>query len=59
MALEPQLLVAQWPVELLGLVVKGLVVLAMREEERALMVVMRLEEGVEQAEKMVPPSSYS
>ena len=45
--------------ELLGLVMKGLVVLAMREEERALMVVMRLEEGVEQVEKMVPPSSFS
>ena len=59
MALEPRLLVARWPVELLGLVVKGLVVLAMREEERALMVVMRLEEGVEQVEKMVPPSSFS
>ena len=59
MALEPQLLAAQWPVELLGLVVKGLAVLAMREEERALMVVMRLEEGVEQVEKMVPPSSFS
>ena len=58
MALEPQLLVAQWPVELLGLVMKGLVVLAMREEERVLMVVMRLEERVEQVEKMVPPSSF-
>ena len=45
--------------ELLGLVMKGLVVLAMREEERALMVVMRLEEGVERVEKMVPPSSFS
>ena len=50
---------AQWPVELLGLVMKGLVVLAMREEERVLMVVLRLEEGVEQVEKMVPPSSFS
>ena len=59
MALEPQLLAAQWPVELLGLVMKGLAVLAMREEERALMVVMRLEEGVEQEGKMVPPSSFS
>ena len=45
--------------ELLGLVVKGLVVLAMREEEQALMVVLRLEEGVEQVEKMVPPFSFS
>ena len=45
--------------ELLGLVVKGLVVLAMREEEQALMGVVRLEEGVEQVEKMVPPSSFS
>ena len=51
--------VAQWPVELLGLVMKGLVVLAMREEEQALMVVLRLEEVVEQVEKMVPPSSFS
>ena len=58
MALEPRLLVAQWPVELLGLVVKGLVVLAMREEEQALMAVLRLEEGLEQVEKMVPPSSF-
>ena len=37
---------------------KELVVLAMREEEQALMVVLRLEEGVEQVEKMVPPSSF-
>ena len=56
MALEPQLLVAQ-PVELLGLVVKGLVVLAMREEEQVLMVVLKLEEGVEKVVKMVPPFS--
>ena len=41
--------------ELLGLVVKGLVVLVMREEERVLMV----EEGAWQVEKMVPPSSFS
>ena len=59
MALGPPLQVAQWPMELLGLVMKGLVVLAMREEEQALMVVLRLEEGVEQVEKMVPPSSFS
>ena len=57
MALEPQLLVAQWPVELLGLVVKGLVVLAMREEGQVLMVVLKLEEGVGQVEKVVPPFS--
>ena len=38
---------------------EGVAVLAMREEERVLMVVMRLEEGVEQVEKMVPPSSFS
>ena len=57
MALEPRLLVAQWPVELLGLVVKGLVVLAMREEEQVLMVVLKLEEGVGQVEKVVPPFS--
>ena len=50
---------AQWPAELLGLVMKELVVLAMREEEQALMVVLRLEEGVEQVEEMVPPSSFS
>ena len=48
---------AQWPVELLGLVVKGLVVLAMREEEQVLMVVLKLEEGVGQVEKVVPPFS--
>ena len=59
MTLEPQLLVAQWPMELLGLVMKGLVVLAMREEEQVLMVVLRLEEGVEQVVKKVPPSSSS
>ena len=59
MALGPQLQVAQWPVVLLGLAMKGLVVLAMREEEQALMGVLRLEEGVEQVEKMVPPSSFS
>ena len=57
MALEPQLLVAQWPAELLGLVVKGLVVLAMREEEQVLMVVLKLEEGVGQVVKVVPPFS--
>ena len=57
MALEPRLLVAQWPVELLGLVVKGLVVLAMREEGQVLMVVLKLEEGVGQVEKVVPPLS--
>ena len=45
--------------ELLGLVVKGLVVLVMREEERVLMVVLKLEEGAGQVEKMVPPSSFS
>ena len=28
-------------------------------EEQALMVVVRLEEGVEQVEKVVPPSSFS
>ena len=48
---------AQWPVELLGLVVKGLVVLAMREEGQVLMVVLKLEEGVGQVEKEVPPFS--
>ena len=57
MALEPQLLVAQWPMELLGLVVKGLEVLAMREEEQVLMVVLKLEEGVGQVVKVVPPFS--
>ena len=44
--------------ELLGLVMKGLVVLAIREEGQVLMVVLRLEEGVEQVEKMVPPFSF-
>ena len=59
MALGPQLQVAQWPMELLGLVVKGLVVLVVKEEERVLMVVLKLEEGAGQVEKMVPPSSFS
>ena len=45
--------------ELLGLVVKGLVVLVVKEEERVLMVVLKLEEGAGQVEKMVPPSSFS
>ena len=58
MALEPQLQVAQWPMELLGLVVKGLVVLVVKEEERVLMVVLKMEEGAGQVEKMVPPSSF-
>ena len=57
MALGPQLQVAQWPVEPLGLVRKEPVVLAMMEEEQALMVVLRLEEGVGQVVKMVPPFS--
>ena len=59
MALGPQLQVAQWPVEPLGLVRREPVVLAMMEEEQALMVVLRLEEGVEQVVKKVPPSSFS
>ena len=42
---------------LLGLVVKGLVVLVVKKEERVLMVVLKLEEGAGQVEKMVPPSS--
>ena len=54
LALEPQLQVAQWPMELLGLVVKGLVVLVVKEEER----VLKMEEGAGQVEKMVPPSSF-
>ena len=45
--------------ELLGLVVKGLVVLVVKKEERVLMVVLKLEEGAGQVEKMVPPSSFS
>ena len=45
--------------ELLGLVVKGLVVLVMREEGQVLTVVLKLEEGAGQVEKMVPPSSFS
>ena len=44
---------------LLGLVVKGLVVLVVKEEERVLMVVLKLEEGAGHVEKMVPPSSFS
>ena len=43
--------------ELLGLVVKGLVVLVVKKEERVLMVVLKLEEGVGQVEKVVPPLS--
>ena len=43
---------------LLGLVVKGLVVLVVKEEERVLMVVLKMEEGAGQVEKMVPPSSF-
>ena len=59
MALGPQLQVAQWPVEPLGLVKKEPVVLARVEEEQALMVVSSLEEGVGQVVKMVPPFSSS
>ena len=57
MALGPQLQVARWPAELFGLVMKELVVLAMREEEQVLMVVLKLEEGVGQVVKVVPPFS--
>ena len=57
MALGPQLLVAQSPVELLGLVVKELVALATREEGQVLMVVLKLEGGVGQVERVVPPFS--
>ena len=45
--------------EPLGLEREELAVLAMTEEEQASMVVLRLEEGVEQVEKKVPPSSSS
>ena len=44
--------------EPLGLVVKGLLALAMGEEGQVLMVVLKLEEGVGQVEKVVPPSSF-
>ena len=43
--------------ELLGLVVKGLVVLVVKKEERVLMVVLKREEGVGQVGKVVPPFS--
>ena len=43
----------------LGLVRQEPVGVAMMEEEQASMVVLRLEEGVEQVEKKVPPSSSS
>ena len=43
--------------ELLGLVVKELVALAMREEGQVLTVVLKLEEGVGQVVKVVPPFS--
>ena len=46
-------------VELLGLAKKEPVVLAMMEEGQVLMAVLRLEEGVGQVVKMVPPSSFS
>ena len=59
MALGPQLQVAQWPVEPIGLEREEPAVLAMRGEEQASMVVLRLEEGVEQVVKRVPPSSSS
>ena len=59
MALGPQLQVAQWPVEPLGLARKEPVVLARVEEEQALMVVSSLEEVVGQVVKMVPPFSSS
>ena len=45
--------------EPLGLVRKEPVVLAMTGEERASMVVLRMEEGVEQVVKKVPPFSSS
>ena len=57
MALGPQLQVAQWPVGPLGLERQEPVGVAMMEEEQASMEVLRLEEGVEQAVKKVPPSS--
>jgi len=59
LALGPQLQVAQWPVEPLGLVSEEPAVLVMMEEERASMVELRWEEGVEQVVKKVPPSSSS
>ena len=51
--------VAQWPMGLLELVVKGLAVLVVKEEERVSMVVLKLEEGAGQVAKMVLPSSFS
>ena len=57
MALGPQLQVAQWPVDPLGLVRKEPAALALVEEEQAAMVVLRLEEGAGQVVKKVPPSS--
>ena len=59
MALGPQLQVAQWPVESPGLEREEPAALAMMEEEQASTVVLKLEEGVEQVEKKVPPSSFS
>ena len=59
MALGPQLQVAQWPVEPLGLVREEPVVLAMMEEEQASMEVWMMEEGAGQAVRKVPPSSSS
>ena len=57
MALGPQLQVAQWPVEPLGLVKQELVGVAKMEEEQVWMVALMREEGVVQVVKKVPPSS--
>ena len=59
MALGPQPQVARLPVEWLGQVRQELVEMAKLEVEQAWMEVLRLEEGVGQAVKKVPPSSSS
>ena len=59
MALGPPLQVARWPVGSRGLEREEPAALAMMEEEQASTVEWKLEEGVEQVEKKVPPSSFS
>ena len=54
---RPRLRVAQLPVEWLGLGKQELVEMALLEVEQAWMAVLRLEEGVGQVVKKVPPSS--
>ena len=54
---RPQPRVAQLPLEWLGLGKRELVEMALLEVEQAWMAVLRVEEGVGQVVKKVPPSS--